>query len=75
MILEEVFKDFKKKKKKNNNKKKKNVVLVGIKIDGQSRELLGWALAKAAEAGDCVIAFHICRSSGKYCTYRFLCFP
>ncbi|KAK9941590.1 hypothetical protein M0R45_007292 [Rubus argutus] len=41
----------------------KNVVLVGIKIDGQSRELLGWALAKAAEAGDCVIAVHVCRSS------------
>ncbi|XP_062025247.1 protein kinase STUNTED-like isoform X1 [Rosa rugosa] len=60
MILEEVFKDFKKSKKNNN---KKNVVLVGIKIDGQSRELLGWALAKAAEAGDCVIAVHVCRSS------------
>ncbi|KAM5550065.1 protein kinase STUNTED-like [Rosa sericea] len=60
MILEEVFKDFKKNKKNNN---KKNVVLVGIKIDGQSRELLGWALAKAAEAGDCVIAVHVCRNS------------
>nr|XP_011457943.1 PREDICTED: receptor-like cytosolic serine/threonine-protein kinase RBK1 isoform X3 [Fragaria vesca subsp. vesca] len=54
------FKDFKKHKKSD---KKKNVVLVGIKIDGQSRELLGWALAEAAEAGDCVIAVHVCRSS------------
>lgn len=57
------FKDFKKHKK---SVKKKNVFLVGIKIDGQSRELLGWALAEAAEAGDCVIAVHVCRSSGKF---------
>ncbi|BFG42319.1 hypothetical protein CerSpe_285940 [Prunus speciosa] len=58
MILEEVFKDLIKKK-----KKKKNVVLVGIPIDSQSRELLGWALVKVAEPGDCVIAVHVCRSS------------
>ncbi|KAJ7967158.1 Kinase family protein [Quillaja saponaria] len=37
-------------------------VLVGIKIDSQSRELLNWALVKVAEPGDCITAVHICRS-------------
>lgn len=60
MILEEALRDLIKKK-----YKKKNVVLVGIPIDGQSRELLGWALVKVAQPGDCVIAAHVCRSSGK----------
>lgn len=69
MILEEVFKDLIKKKKK----KKKNVVLVGIPIGSQSRELLGWALVKVAEPGDCVIAVHVCRSSGNACRYSFIC--
>ncbi|XP_050366032.1 protein kinase STUNTED-like isoform X2 [Argentina anserina] len=49
--------------KKHRKNVKKNVVLVGIKIDGQSRELLGWAVAKAAETEDCVLAVHVCRSS------------
>ncbi|KDP29658.1 hypothetical protein JCGZ_18820 [Jatropha curcas] len=38
-------------------------VLVGIKINSRSRELLNWALVKVAEPGDCVIAVHVCRSS------------
>ncbi|KAG8644059.1 proline-rich receptor-like protein kinase PERK13 isoform X2 [Manihot esculenta] len=38
-------------------------VCVGIRIDNNSRELLNWALVKVAEAGDCVIALHVCRNS------------
>lgn len=40
-------------------------VLVGIKIDGYSRQLLNWALVKVAEPGDCVIAIHVVKSLGK----------
>ncbi|KAH7574892.1 hypothetical protein JRO89_XS02G0018300 [Xanthoceras sorbifolium] len=43
-------------------KKRKNVV-VGIRIDDRSRELLSWALVKVAKPGDCVIAVHVCRNS------------
>ncbi|KAH8498118.1 hypothetical protein H0E87_017152 [Populus deltoides] len=39
-------------------------VLVGIRIDSHSRELLSWAIAKVAEPGDCVVAVHVCGSSG-----------
>ncbi|CAK7329491.1 unnamed protein product [Dovyalis caffra] len=39
-------------------------VLVGIRIDSHSRELLSWAIVKVAEPGDCVIAVHVCDSSG-----------
>ena len=39
-------------------------VLVGIRIDSQSRDLLSWALVKVAEPGDCVVAVHVSRSSG-----------
>jgi hypothetical protein len=42
----------------------KRNVLVGIRIDNQSRELLSWAIVKVAEPGDCVIAVHVCGSSG-----------
>lgn len=42
---------------------KKNV-FVGIQMDSHSRELLSWALVKVAEPGDCVVAVHVCRSSG-----------
>ncbi|XWS62642.1 hypothetical protein CRYUN_Cryun06bG0028200 [Craigia yunnanensis] len=38
-------------------------VLVGIRIDRQSRDLLSWALVKVAEPGDCVVAVHVSRSS------------
>ena len=43
----------------------KRNVLVGIQIDGQSRDLLSWALVKVAEPGDCVVAVHVSQSSGK----------
>ncbi|XWS40194.1 hypothetical protein CRYUN_Cryun18bG0119800 [Craigia yunnanensis] len=41
----------------------KRNVLVGIRIDSQSRDLLSWALVKVAEPGDCVVAVHVSRSS------------
>ncbi|KAK7350905.1 hypothetical protein VNO77_09948 [Canavalia gladiata] len=34
-------------------------VLVGVKLDPRSRELLTWALVKVAEPGDLVIAVHV----------------
>jgi len=34
-------------------------VLVGVKLDPCSRELLTWALVKVAESGDLVIALHV----------------
>ncbi|CAH8354686.1 unnamed protein product [Eruca vesicaria subsp. sativa] len=34
-------------------------ILVGVKLDAPSRELLTWALVKIAEPGDTVIALHI----------------
>ncbi|KAJ6310859.1 hypothetical protein OIU76_015555 [Salix suchowensis] len=39
-------------------------VLVGIRIDSHSRELLSWAIVKVAEPGDRVVAVHVCASSG-----------
>ncbi|XP_058090781.1 protein kinase STUNTED-like [Magnolia sinica] len=42
----------------------KNNVLVGIRIDSDSRELLNWALIKIAEPRDRVIAVHVCRDWG-----------
>ncbi|GMJ08124.1 hypothetical protein like AT2G16750 [Hibiscus trionum] len=41
---------------------KKNV-LVGIRFDSQSRDLLSWAIVKVAEPGDCVVAVHVSLSS------------
>ncbi|KAJ1393758.1 Serine/threonine-protein kinase, active site [Sesbania bispinosa] len=38
-------------------------VLVGIRIDSHSRQLLNWALVKVAEPGDCVIAVHVVKNS------------
>ncbi|KAL6513418.1 hypothetical protein OROGR_020904 [Orobanche gracilis] len=35
------------------------VVVVGVKLDSRSRELLTWALVKVAHSGDRVIALHI----------------
>ncbi|XP_050363713.1 LOW QUALITY PROTEIN: protein kinase STUNTED [Argentina anserina] len=34
-------------------------VVVGVKLDSKSRELLTWALVKVAESGDSVIAIHV----------------
>ncbi|KAF5727815.1 kinase family protein [Tripterygium wilfordii] len=41
----------------------KKHVLVGVRIDDQSQELISWALVKVAEPGDSVTAVHVCRSS------------
>ncbi|KAK1274291.1 Proline-rich receptor-like protein kinase PERK13 [Acorus gramineus] len=38
-------------------------ILVGIRIDGNGRDLLNWALAKVAEPDDRVIAIHVYRDS------------
>lgn len=35
------------------------VVVVGVKFDGESRELLTWALVKVAQPGDHIIALHV----------------
>ncbi|KAG6605338.1 Proline-rich receptor-like protein kinase PERK1, partial [Cucurbita argyrosperma subsp. sororia] len=40
-----------------------SVVVVGVKMDSQSRELLTWALVKVAQPGDCVIALHVLDSA------------
>ncbi|KAH7520923.1 hypothetical protein FEM48_Zijuj08G0197200 [Ziziphus jujuba var. spinosa] len=37
----------------------RTTVVVGVKLDSQSRELLTWALVKVAEPGDQVIALHV----------------
>ncbi|KAF2291331.1 hypothetical protein GH714_022921 [Hevea brasiliensis] len=34
-------------------------VMVGVKLDSQSRELLTWAMVKVAQPGDTVIALHV----------------
>ncbi|CAM8948918.1 unnamed protein product [Rhodiola kirilowii] len=38
-------------------------VVVGVKFDSKSRELLTWAMVKAAHPGDCVIAVHVLSNS------------
>lgn len=38
-------------------------IVVGVRMDQQSRELLTWALVKIAQPGDQVIALHIKPSS------------
>lgn len=46
-------------------------VLVGVKFDSQSRELLTWALVKAAQPGDRVIALHVIDCvSGEWRTHK-----
>ena len=39
-------------------------VVVGVKLDSYSRELLTWALVKVAHAGDRVIALHVLKNNG-----------
>lgn len=46
-----------------NNGVEKRIILVGIRFDGHTRELLDWALVKVADTGDHVIAVHVCRNS------------
>ncbi|KAJ3671638.1 hypothetical protein LUZ60_007717 [Juncus effusus] len=41
------------------NNKDRSTVVVGIKLDGQSKELLTWALVKVARPGDRVFAVHV----------------
>lgn len=38
-------------------------ILVGIRFDVESKELLGWAIVKVAELHDHVVAVHVCRNS------------
>lgn len=38
-------------------------VVVGVRLDQQSRELLTWALVKVAQPGDRVVALHVLHSS------------
>ncbi|KAL8482240.1 hypothetical protein ACS0TY_028406 [Phlomoides rotata] len=38
-------------------------VVVGVKLDSHSRELLTWALVKVAQAGDRVVALHVLRNN------------
>lgn len=38
-------------------------VVVGVKMDAQSRELLTWSLVKVAQPGDLVIALHVLGSN------------
>lgn len=40
-------------------------VVVGVKMDSQSRELLTWALVKVAQSGDHVIALHVLNENGR----------
>jgi len=39
-------------------------VVVGVKMDAQSRELLTWSLVKMAQPGDLVIALHVLGTNG-----------
>ena len=40
-------------------------VVVGVKLDSPSKELLTWALVKVAQPGDCVIALHVIGNNGQ----------
>ncbi|PIN19157.1 Serine/threonine protein kinase [Handroanthus impetiginosus] len=41
----------------------RKIVVVGIRLDFQAKELLDWALVKVADPGDAVVAIHVCRNS------------
>ncbi|WOG84169.1 hypothetical protein DCAR_0103350 [Daucus carota subsp. sativus] len=45
-------------------------VLVGIRFDGHTKELLDWALVKVADPGDRVIALHVCRNSAPHSSLK-----
>lgn len=49
----------------------KKKVLVDIRMDCHSRELLTSALLKVAEPGDCVVAIHVARDSRKASFAKF----
>lgn len=39
-------------------------VVVGVKMDAPSRELLTWSLVKVAQPGDVVLALHVLDPNG-----------
>lgn len=41
-------------------------VMVGVKMDSKSRELLTWALVNVAQTGDGVIALHVLADHGRF---------
>ena len=49
-------------------------VVVGVKMDAQSRELLTWSLVKVAQPGDTVIALHVLGTNGNFIISIFLGF-
>ncbi|WOL12898.1 putative serine/threonine-protein kinase roco5 [Canna indica] len=51
------------KKKKESEDGQGKTVVVGIKMDAESRELLTWSLVKIADAGDRVVALHVLPST------------
>lgn len=44
------------------------VVVVGVKLDSRSKELLTWALVKVANAGDRVVALYVLDPSAGECS-------
>ena len=40
-------------------------MLVGVKMDSPSKELLTWALVKVAHPGDTVVALHVLGNNGR----------
>lgn len=44
------------------------VVVVGVKLDPRSKELLTWALVKVANAGDRVVALYVLDPSAGECS-------
>ena len=40
-------------------------VVVGVKMDSPSRELLTWSLFKVAQAGDTVVGLHVLGNDGE----------
>lgn len=57
------------------------VVVVGVKMDSRSNELLTWAMVKIAQSGDRVIALHVIDpNTGMFCKFplnflgkKFMC--
>lgn len=43
----------------------RRTVVVGVKMDSPSKELLTWALVKVAQPGDLVVALHVLGTHGK----------
>ncbi|MCL7050440.1 hypothetical protein MKW94_021703, partial [Papaver nudicaule] len=57
MLIRDSTQDMK--QEKEDNEEEGKTVVVGVKMDQQSRELLTWALVKVAQPGDHVIALHV----------------